>query len=83
MYVNGKMIILETILGIVDGGLKENGGWGESNTIYVVYCKNFCVCHNVTPSTTIKERVFIIFGTLPNKYTFITLSLYIIFCHIK
>jgi hypothetical protein len=29
MYVNGKMISVETIPGIVGGSMKENGGRGE------------------------------------------------------
>jgi hypothetical protein len=56
MYVNGKMMPVETI-----------PGWGEEvkrrmvegvnlSMIYLIYCKNFCKCHNVPPSsTTIKE----------------------------
>jgi hypothetical protein len=49
MYENGKMRPVETVPGM---GIKENGG-GEKST--VIYCKNFCKCHNVpSPSTTIK-----------------------------
>jgi hypothetical protein len=29
MYVNGKMIPVETISGMRGGGIKENGGGGE------------------------------------------------------
>jgi hypothetical protein len=29
MYVNGKMISVETIPGMGEGGMKENGGRGE------------------------------------------------------
>jgi hypothetical protein len=29
MYVNGKMILVETIPGVVERGIKENGGGGE------------------------------------------------------
>jgi hypothetical protein len=29
----------------------------NSNMIYLIYCKNFCKCHNVPPSsTTIKKK---------------------------
>jgi hypothetical protein len=29
----------------------------NSNIMYLIYCKNFCKCHNVSlPNTTIKER---------------------------
>jgi hypothetical protein len=53
MYVNGKMIVVETIPGIGGGGMKENGGRVNSN---MIYCKNFCECHNApSPSTTIKK----------------------------
>jgi hypothetical protein len=31
----------------------------NSSTIYLMYCKNFCKCHNVPPSSaTIKNRNF-------------------------
>jgi hypothetical protein len=29
MYLNGKIVSIETIPGIGEEGLKENGGWGE------------------------------------------------------
>jgi hypothetical protein len=29
MYVNGKMRLVETVPGMVGGGIKENGGGGE------------------------------------------------------
>jgi hypothetical protein len=49
MCVNGKMIPIETIPGIGRGRIKENGGSGEFNMIYLLCCKNFCKCHNVSP----------------------------------
>jgi hypothetical protein len=60
MYVNAKMIPVETISGI--GGGRDKGEWwrGEnSGMIYLIHCKNLCKCHNVPlspPSTTIKEK---------------------------
>jgi hypothetical protein len=46
MYVNAKMRPVETIPGM-------GGGWIRR----MIYCKNFCKCHNVhPPSTTIKRR---------------------------
>jgi hypothetical protein len=27
--------------------VKENGGGGESSTVYLIYCKTFCKCHSV------------------------------------
>jgi hypothetical protein len=47
MYINGKMRPVETILGIGEGGIKENGGGVNSSLIYLIYCQNFCKCHNV------------------------------------
>jgi hypothetical protein len=36
----------------------------NSSMIYLIYCKNFCKCHNVPPlSTTIKKIIF-----LPTEY---------------
>jgi hypothetical protein len=55
MYVNGKMIPVTTIPGM-GGGIKENGGGGNSIMLYLIYCKNFFKCHNVLPpSRTIKK----------------------------
>jgi hypothetical protein len=45
MYSNGKIINIETIPGI-EGGIKENGGGVNSS---MIYCKNFCKCHNEHP----------------------------------
>jgi hypothetical protein len=53
MYVNGKMRPVETTAGRVGVGIKEkeNGGRGvNSSMIYLIYCKNFCKCHNVPPT---------------------------------
>jgi hypothetical protein len=50
MYENGKMRPVETIPGMGEG-IKENGG-GVNSTM--IYCENFCKCHNgPLPSTTI------------------------------
>jgi hypothetical protein len=46
MCVNGKMRPFETIVGVWDGGIKENDGRGEFN---YDNCKKFCKCHNVPP----------------------------------
>jgi hypothetical protein len=47
------MIPVETIPGVGRGKIKENDEWGDS----MIYCKNFCKCHNVLPlSTTIKKK---------------------------
>jgi hypothetical protein len=55
MYVNEKMRPVETVPGMEGGEIKDNGGGVNSSIIYLIYCKNFCKCHNVPPpSTTIK-----------------------------
>jgi hypothetical protein len=47
MYVNAKMIPVETVPGI--RGVVEN-----SSMMYLKHCNNLCKCYNVpTPSTTI------------------------------
>jgi hypothetical protein len=38
MYVNGKMRHVKTI---------PRMEWVNSSMIYLIYCKNFCKCHNV------------------------------------
>jgi hypothetical protein len=48
MYENGKMRWVETIPRIRGGRIKENDGGGEIN-YDMIYCKNFCKCHNVPP----------------------------------
>jgi hypothetical protein len=51
MYVNGKkMIPVETILGMGGRWIKKMEGV-NSSMIYLIYCKNFCKCHNVLHPT--------------------------------
>jgi uncharacterized protein (DUF433 family) len=50
MYINGTMIPVETIPEMRQEGIKENDGGSEFNMIYLIYCKNFCKCHNVPPA---------------------------------
>jgi hypothetical protein len=62
MYVNGKMISVITIpgMGVKRGEMKENGGGVNSSMIHLIYCKNFCKCHNVPPlSTTVKKNLLL------------------------
>jgi hypothetical protein len=47
MYVNAKMIPVETIPGIKGGEIKESRGRVDSSMIYLIHCKNLCKCHNV------------------------------------
>jgi hypothetical protein len=49
MSVNGKMISVETVPGMGGGKLKENTGGVNSSVVYVIYCTDFCKCHNVRP----------------------------------
>jgi hypothetical protein len=44
--VNGKVRPVEAIPGMGGRGIKKNGG-GMNSTM--VYCKNFCKCHNMPP----------------------------------
>jgi hypothetical protein len=46
------MIPVEAIPGIGGGRIKDNSGGVNSSMIYLIYCKNFCKCHNVPPSST-------------------------------
>jgi hypothetical protein len=43
---------VESVPGMGGGKIKESDG-GVNSTM--IYCKNFCKCHSVTPSTTIKQ----------------------------
>jgi hypothetical protein len=57
MYVNGKMIPVDSITRMEEG--RDKRGWERVNPriIYLLYCKKFCGCHNVPPpSTTIKKN---------------------------
>jgi hypothetical protein len=46
MYAHGKMRPVETIPEMGEVGIKENDGGVNS---VIIYCKNFCKCHNVPP----------------------------------
>jgi hypothetical protein len=57
MYVSAEVITVETIPGMGEGGRRKVVEGVNSNMIYLIYCKNFCKCHNVSPpSTTIKKN---------------------------
>jgi hypothetical protein len=38
--------------------IKEKDGGGNSNIICLIYCENFCKCHNIPPprTTTFKNK---------------------------
>jgi hypothetical protein len=36
--------------------MKEPGGGVTSSLIYLIYCKNFCKCHNEPPPSTTKRK---------------------------
>jgi hypothetical protein len=58
MYVNEKMIPVETIPELEERKIKEISDWVNSSMMYLIHCKNFCKCHNILPhSTTIKKRI--------------------------
>jgi hypothetical protein len=53
VYINGKVRPVETIPGMEVGGIKENDGEVNSS---IIYCKNFCKCHNVSPVQQLKKK---------------------------
>jgi hypothetical protein len=57
MYLNAKMIPVETVPGNRGGGMRKSPGVGNSSMIYLIHCKNLYECYNVhTSSTTIKKQ---------------------------
>jgi hypothetical protein len=44
MYVNAKMMPVETFPGIREGEMKERREGVNSNMIYLIHCKNLCKC---------------------------------------
>jgi hypothetical protein len=40
MHVNAKMILVETVPGIREGGMGERSGGGNSSMIYLIHCKS-------------------------------------------
>jgi hypothetical protein len=47
---------VETIPGMGEEGMKENGGGVNSCMIYLTDCKNFSKCHNVPSTQQNKKR---------------------------
>jgi hypothetical protein len=52
MYVNMKLVTIETVPGIRGGGDRAVDGV-NSSMIYLLYCRNFCKCYNIPPPSTI------------------------------
>jgi hypothetical protein len=50
MYVNAKMIPVETIPRMRVGEIKESGAGVNSSMKYFINFKNFCKCHNIHPT---------------------------------
>jgi hypothetical protein len=60
MYINAKIISVETIPGIRGVGMEKSSGGGEFkyDMIYLIHCKNFCKCYNApSPRTTIILKI--------------------------
>jgi hypothetical protein len=59
MYVNGRMIYVETVPGMGEEEMRRMVEGMNSSTKYLIYCRNFCKCHSVPPpSTPIKKKIF-------------------------
>jgi hypothetical protein len=56
MYVNAKMIPVETVPGIRGGGNERECGKGKSSRIYLIHCKSLCKCYNVSQSSTDSKK---------------------------
>jgi hypothetical protein len=56
MFVNVKMIPVETVPGMGGGEIKENCRRVNSSMIYLMYYKNFCKSYNVPHSSTILKN---------------------------
>jgi hypothetical protein len=54
MYVNAKMILVKTVPGIREEGMKRAVKGVISSVIYLIHCKNIFKCYKVSPPSTIK-----------------------------
>jgi hypothetical protein len=50
MKISGKMRPAETIPGMGERGQRRMVKEVKSSMIYLIYCKNFCKCHNAPPA---------------------------------
>jgi hypothetical protein len=53
MYVNAKMIPVETVPGTGGGGMKESSAGGEFKYDIFDNYKNLCKCHSEPPPSTV------------------------------
>jgi hypothetical protein len=61
MYVNGKIIPVETIPGMGKKGIMRMVERMNSSMTYLIHCKNFCKCHNVPPTQhNLKKKPYLI-----------------------
>jgi hypothetical protein len=59
MHANGKMILVETVQ-LWGVGIKEREEGVNSRMIYLIHCKTFSKCCNVSPPiTTIKKSYYL------------------------
>jgi hypothetical protein len=56
MYVNAKMILVETVPGIRERRWRRVVEGVYSSTMYLTHCKNLCKCHSVPPPSTIIKK---------------------------
>jgi hypothetical protein len=56
MYVNTKMIPVETVPGMGKGIRRRAVEGLNSSMVYLIQCKNLCKCHNKFPPTTTKKE---------------------------
>jgi hypothetical protein len=74
------MVPVETIPGMEEGGVKENGGGVNSCMIYLIYCKNICKYHNVDlPSTIVNIYICIYIYIYISEWILIGLLLFQLF----
>jgi hypothetical protein len=56
MYVNGKMIPVETVPGMGGGEYRSMVEGVKSSMIYLIYCKNLYKCHYVPLAQQLKKK---------------------------
>jgi hypothetical protein len=59
MYINAKMIPVETISGIREWKMKDSSGRVNSSMIYLTNCKNPCKYYSLPPPSQLEPRRFL------------------------